>query len=432
MTSTSVSPLLSSTSSPTILTLQALPSNRFSLFPEKRQTYGYQRSLHNASTMLAFANYRASPTAPDIVLPCSESDTNSAVRTVQRSPLHDGLFQKASRISTALRYGRFVACFNLYPATTHDLAVNDLLWRVAHDGEYDPQIGNHLLQYNVMALAFPTAFYAFLSSVSKQHLDRCVLQVLALIAEGEDAEGLNLMKHELEPTLWQKLEHYMQQTQTENRNSSELNESLESADQSYRQLMIDVEMLLRFCYRSPWKIEVFASFVTPRDMALILPDLELNSKSMRNGPTVNPILSGISSTNVLTDRPLVRSSARRPVWGVGNIRNTPSSSPIFPSNSVLSHKQHTLAERLSNKKLAFWTQFLHWRIYRRVLVQNCDIHPSVVAEALLSAIEDGSVDDALRRALTVMCCACVQGNLLSSLPKEVVFRYIAPYVLLAG
>lgn len=420
----------SPSSSSAIVTLQGLPTSRFSLYPGKRRSYGHQRSLHNASTMLAFANYRANPTAPDLVLPCSESNTTSAVRTVQRLPQHDALFYKASRISTALRYGRFVACFNLYPATAHDLAVNDLLWRVAHEGEYDPQIGNSLLRYNVMALAFPTPFYAFLSSVSKEHLDQCVLQVLALIAEGEDSEGLNLMKHELEPTLWAKLEQYMQQTQIVNQNDVETSEAQEHADQTYKQLMVDVEMLLRFCYRSPWKIEVFASFVTPRDMALILPDLELDSRCLRNGTPVNPTLSSISSSDVSTDRPLVRSSARRPVWALGGVGGIRASSPTLSSNCPI--QKPPLAERLSNKKLAFWTQFLHWRIYRRVLVQNCGVHPTLVAEALLSAIEDGSVDDALRRALTVMCCACVHGNLLSSLPKEVVFRYIAPYVLLAG
>lgn len=404
---------------------RGVPAASLPILCDRIQSYGRPRAADISPTMLAFANYRIHPTAPDLVLPSLHNDSHPSVRTVLRTSQHEPLFRKSSCLSTAIRYGRFVACFNLYPGTARDLAVNDLLWQSAHNGEYDPQIGNALLQYNVLALAFPSPFYSFLSSVSKQHLDRCILELLTLIADGEDPDGLNLMKQELEPTVWTRLITHIQRKQATTQSRGESHQSHGIDDDK---VMADVEMLLRFCHLSPWKIEVYASFVTPRDMALITARFASEADTRGESSLSQSVILRSEATS---DRVLVRSSARRPIWitgGIGAVRMT--------SGAIMSNRHQgrmsSSVEKLSNKKLAFWTQFLHWRVYRRVLVQGCGVHPVLVSDALLSAIANGSVDDSLQRALTVMCCACVQGNLLSSIPKDVVFRYIAPYVLLAG
>lgn len=399
--------------------------------------------------MLAFANYRCNPALPDLVLPSLSSDAPCPVYPVHRLPEHASLFRPHSRASTALRYGRFVACFNLYPACRRDLDINHLLWTVARNGEYDPATGNILLENNVLALAFPVPFYNFLASVTREELDTCTREVLALIAEGEDTEGLNLMKQELEPSVWEDLMSYMKQkeanpptsqppqhstqyptqyptqhppqfphalpAQAPQRPDEDDDEEAQYAQRKrQKELMLAVEMLLRLCHLSPWKIEVYASFVTPRDMGLILTDLSSGCMTAvsANGATSTPrpvIADAL-------DRPLVRSGARRPVW----------------TSRERGSAKSALENRLSNKKLAFWRQFQSWRLYRRVLVAGCGFAPVLVTEAMLATIANGSIEEALLRAETVMACAYVRGNLLSDLPKEVVFRYIAPYVLLAG
>lgn len=457
------------------------------------------------------------------MLPSGDTTTagclSGGVTATRRLPEHAGLFHSSSRLSNVLRYGRFVACFNLYPSCQRDLDINQLLWAVAKSGEYDPAVGNVILENNILGLAYPAAFHRFLASVSLEELAVCMLEVLAMIAEGEDAEGLSLMKQELEPSVWDDLVSYMKskdatelqdssaslsherqrvspgESTTDNGdgggvagnrggarheggndegdgndvggggdgdggggsssgNTNGAGDSDDSTDvlrrlQREQKTIRDVEMLLRFCYLSPWKIEVYASFITPRDMAHILSDLSTAAAAAAAaavaaaaagtgsaGASASSSAAASASTGgaarcerlaartlplplggeVTADRPLVRSAARRPVWAVRRYSNGKAA----------------LDNRLSNKKLAFWRQFQTWRIYRRALVDGADVPPAVATDVMLAAMAKGSVDDALARAETVMACACVQGSPLSALPKDVVYRYIAPYVLLNG
>lgn len=408
------------------------------------------------ATMLSFANYRTNPTSRDIVLPSVSADAPCPVYAAQREAHHAGLFQVGSRASTALRYGRSVACFNLYPGCRRDLDINHLLWTAATNGEYDPATGNVLLENNVLALAYPLAFYNILASVTRHELSLCMREVLAKIADGEDNEGLNLMKQELEPSVWEDLMSHMRSKDMEQSLSApsdpdnathpalaasdnhreqgeQEQEQIENAISAKRvrekELMRHVDLLLLLCNHSPWKIEVYASFVTPRDMGLILTDL--TSSARANAHEAEGVAMGDTA-----DRPLVRSAARRPVWvlrerGAANGGHGGSGGGSGVSGGSGAGKL-SMESRLSNKKLAFWRQFQNWRMYRRVLVEGCGIDPVVVTEAMLGTIANGTIEDARLRAEVVMACACVEGNLLSALPKEVVFRYIAPYVLLAG
>lgn len=402
---------------------------------------------------VAFAHYSSTPKQPDVVLPAQWGARNK-LEAVMRQPEHESLFHSSSRLATLLRYGRFIACFNLYPGSRRDLEVNHLLWSVARNGEYDPVTGNVLLKNNVLALAYPAAFYDFLASVTHEELTLCILEVLAMIAEGEDAEGLSLMKQELEPSIWDDLVSYMKEkyslipfacagfvdvtdaqpqinmhshaTPTAATNNpdiffTEINmtENVINRLERDQKTMRDVEMLLRLCYSSPWKIEVHSSFITPCNMGFIYTELTnaVAKKPFDAHCSASGSSPSISQNMDITDRRLVRSTARRPVWAFRRA-----------SSSGTASSEH----RQSNKKLIFWRQYQMWRMYRRALVDGCRVSPAAATEAMLTTLSNGSFDDVIARAETVMACACVRGNLLSNLPREIVFRYIAPFVLLAG
>lgn len=303
-----------------------------------------------------------------------------------------------------MRYGRSVACFNLYPASQRDLQVNDLLWRVAHEGEYRPGDGNLLLENNVLSLAMPHKFFSFLAGISREDLKTCMLQVLALIAEDEDAEGLALMRSELEDSVWNDLNEYMA-------TRGAYTPLLDGTTERGVKLMRDVEMLLTLCYLSPWKIDVYVGYITPQDMSMVLSEAQRNANS--------PAGSALPAQDV-SDRKLVRSSARRPV----------SFGPSVPHGSPPPHRTTSKTKRA--KTVVFWKLFQDWRRHRKVLVQGLGIHPKVVAQTMLHSIAHGSQNVAWDRAELVMACACTPGNLFSSLPREVVFNIIAPHVLLAG
>lgn len=317
------------------------------------------------------------------------------------------VFAQGSRLARWLRYGRSVACFNLYPASKRDLQVNDLLWRVAHEGEYRPEEGNLLLENNVISLAMPHKFFSFLARISRQELKTCMLQVLALIAEDEDAEGLALMQSELEDSVWQDLTRYMA-------NRGLQNPLIDSATEQGRNLMRDVEMLLTLCYLSPWKIDVYTGYITPHDMSIFLSEVQ-RAVSGAAGASISP-------QNV-SDRKLVRSSARRPVSFVPMIRH---GSPPPPRGKI---KAKVMSK---TKTTVFWKLFQDWRRYRRVLVQGLGRHPTEVTRAMLHSIAQGTQKKAWDSAEFVMACACQPGNLFSTLPREVVFNLIAPHLLLAS
>lgn len=352
----------------------------------------------NDEPTLAFAHYRFSQSSREIVVPSTTSDAACPVQWVDYCRAK-GFFHRNSSLSRCLRYGRGVACFNLYPANKRDLKVNHLLWTVAQHGEYHPSDGNLLLENNVLSLAMPSKFFTFLEHVSEQYLKLCMLEVLALIAEDEDAEGLALMKSELEESVWDDLNTYMAV------HSDQRVRIDSTTDQGFR-LMRDVETLLRLCYLSPWKIDVYAVYVTPQDITSVLAD------PSRPTPT-SP--HSVRLSHEEPDRRLVRSSARRPV-------------------STTTHSQRKNSSprsRHSKRNIVFWKLFQDWRSYRKVLVHTLGISPIHATEAMLGSISRGTQRDAWDRAETILACANTPGNMLSALPREVVFRFIAPFLLLA-
>lgn len=363
------------------------PSPRRAALPEADYQALHRAVIANRTATFSFAHYEADPSITHLVIPTPDAST---VRYASPAPASQ-LFTPRARLSRCLRYGRNVACFNLYPACRRDLHVNDLLWQVAQTGEYDPAHGNILLENNVLSLSIPREFYSFLSNVSREHLNTCMLQLLALIAEDEDAEGLALMRSELDVSVWCDLERYMA--------SSDADSKIDGGTDRGRKLIKDVEMLLRLCYLSPWKIDVYAAYVTPQDMATVLSE---NSR-------------GADISIDVSDRKLVRSAARRPV-----------------STSLSSASQLPPRARALSKTEVFWKLFLDWRRYRKVLVQGLGIDAAEVTSTMLHSIAKGTQRKSWERAELIMACSTRPGNLFSQLPREVVFNIVAPHVLLAG
>ncbi|KAI0563061.1 hypothetical protein FGB62_47g130 [Gracilaria domingensis] len=349
---------------------------------------------------IAFANYEAKKSRSQFVVPNPSSDEPTAVKWLDSSDAFK-LLRNDGRLARATKYDRTVASFNLYPATLSDLAINHLIWSVAQKGEYDPTVGNLLLQNNILSLAMPQEFYDFLHEITEEELTHSMLEVLALIAEDEDTEGLSLMKAELEPSIWEDLVQYMDECSAKNQSR------MDSKTKAGRKLMIAVESLLRFCYLSPWKIDIYASYITPHEFNKAFQDMQ---KTMLMSE------SDQQSHRFSFDRRLVRSNARRPVASLCQ-------------TSRLLVSSHT---NFSDRNRVFWKLFQDWRRYRKVLVQFLGIPPAQAVQTMVDSISYGTQEDAWKRAETVLACWNFEGNMLSTLPKEVVFNTLAPYVLYAS
>ncbi|PXF45452.1 hypothetical protein BWQ96_04750 [Gracilariopsis chorda] len=352
---------------------------------------------HNTKPIILFANYDKRSTKPQFVVPTPSLDDPVAVKW-RHSPHAFRAFRHDSSLAQWTRYGRTIACFNLYPAKEHDLQINHLIWNAAQRGEYCPSDGNLLLHNNILSLSMPREFFHFLRSVSEEELKQSMLEVLALIAEDEDAEGLSLMKSELEPSIWEDLTLYIRACETPSCR-------MDVRSKEGRKLMTAVESLLRFCYLSPWKIDIYASYISPMELNGMLQCMEKNMNVFEND---------LDSMQYSRDRRLVRSHARRPV-----------SSSCPTSHYFVSSRSNFLTVR----NCIFWKMFQDWRRYRMVLVQFLGLSPSDAVQIMVDSISRGTQDRAWERAETVLACSMVDGNLFSQLPKEVVFSTIAPYVL---
>lgn len=345
-------------------------------------TRGYTRAeLLALRALPAASRYSKAAVRYAFASPCKHvlvQDLQGVLQQVNAS-----VVQLATKLAPVLRYGRGIASLNLYPASKSDLDVNFVLWQVANSGEYHPAQWNRVLRANVFAVVMSEELCNFLQSVTYEQLILCILEVLALIAEDEDAEGLKLMQSELAPSIWNRLEPYMRTRPPANTRCSQTSDKL----------LTDVEILLRMCYLSPWKVDVYTSYITTADMATVLADTK-----------IMPTLSNPSA--------LVRTKETR----------APLTLP------------HTRA-RAPSKNIVYWKLFLDWQAYRRVWVVALGMAPADAVTAMMNAVAAGVHINAWKCAETVLLCASrprTKRNLLASLPKDLVYNVLAPHVLLAS
>lgn len=272
------------------------------------------------------------------------------------------LVSHAHAFLPVLRYGRGLSSLNLHPSSARDVAINELLWRSAQRGEYDATVGDSLLRANVLALVMSAELLAFLRRVTLAELRECVLEVLALIAEDELADGLALMASEVEPETWNALQLRLAAwgTRCPARTSR------------------DVEALLRMCCLSPWKVDVYAAYVTPHDMQAAI------------------------------------AAAEQPP------------APEAP------HMLARVRARAPSKNVVYWKLFMDWQLYRRLWVERLGIHPADAVKTMMTAITTGRQEEAWRRVETLrLCCSRPKqkGNWLAVLPKDVLYNIVAPQLL---
>lgn len=263
------------------------------------------------------------------------------------------LVSHAYKVLPVLRYGRGLACLNLHPGNAHDVALNELLWRSAQKGEYDAQSGDHILGANVVALVMSAQLLAFLRRVTLPELRESVLQVLSIIADDEQ-DGLQLMAQEVEPNTWLAL-----QARIADRDGTQLQRTSE-----------DVQALLQMCGLSPWKVDVYAAYVSPHDMRAVL--------------------------------------------------------------AVAQGAQPRVRARAPSKNVVYWKLFMDWQLYRRLWVVRLNIHPADAARAMMAAITGGRHIEAWRRVNALrICCARpkARANWLAVLPKDVLYNFLAPRLL---
>jgi hypothetical protein len=127
----------------------------------------------------------------------------------------------ASPATPRVRHHDTLLTFNVYPRSDRDVARNELLWRVVRDSsflsaELDPHLARTPMQPDhntpnmgvavVFALAIPLKLVHFLEVVTLDEMHNSVIHMLADAAQGEDEDGLQLMREELSPTIWSRLE----------------------------------------------------------------------------------------------------------------------------------------------------------------------------------------------------------------------------------
>ena len=202
-------------------------------------------SPSSSSSSIGSSSELSPPPSPSLFSNSSSASSAPAVATLLRhEPHHVGLFDQSSPLSSILCYGRQIARFNVHPSSKRDMEINDLLWRVARAGEYHPAAGNELLKQNVLALAYPEPLFKFLSSVTQQELKLCMLELLSMIARGEDSEGLLNMQEDLEAGLWVELMRYMHRFEDPSFDAEENTGSITPSDK----IKEGVKMFLRLCY----------------------------------------------------------------------------------------------------------------------------------------------------------------------------------------
>lgn len=354
----------------------------------------------NHKSAIAFAHYPTTPVQPHFVV--SETLTDKPIRWARPHEFQD-ILHTPNLLSPALRYGRTIASFSLYPESCRDLQINHLLWQTAQTGEYSPVNGNMLLQNNVFSVSIPHAFHSFLADVTVHQLDTCILEILALIAEEEDEQGFHLMQSELDPPVWNQLNHYLH-------HQSQRTHNLEQCTSAGVKLSSYVELLLKLCYHSPWKIDVHMAYISPRTMMSAL--LAASKKSpdhVRN------------HLHDCCDRKLVRSAGKRPV----------SLSP--------QHRSHAsrIPSSFANRNSVFWKLFQEWRRYRWMLVHLLGVHPGEAATLLINAISHGRREKAWKQVDTITKIFRetlkfrTSDTLLPALPEDVISTKLAPFVLLS-
>jgi hypothetical protein len=117
-----------------------------------------------------------------------------------------------------------VAAFSVYPRTDREVELNELLWRIVQESSFrSAELAPFLVRKRkssdacrgvALALGIPAKLIQFLEAVTLDEMHSSVIHMLADAAQGEDEEGLQLMRDELSPAVWARLEPVLLQDST--------------------------------------------------------------------------------------------------------------------------------------------------------------------------------------------------------------------------
>lgn len=133
--------------------------------------------------------------------------------------------------SYRVRFHDMLEAFTIYPRTDRDLVVNELIWRAVKDSSFrsclwparlpvdaaDDEDTQHLGRHEnsvVFALGIPDQLVSYLQCVSLDEMYESILCMLADAARSEDEDGMESMREELAPSIWNDLEFLLSEGQT--------------------------------------------------------------------------------------------------------------------------------------------------------------------------------------------------------------------------
>lgn len=171
----------------------------------------------------------------------------------------------------SLRCDKSFSSFTIYPTTEASLRVNQLLWQVVRNGTYDPAEGDPLLGAHVFVLGLAPELHNLLSRVSLNDIHRGIIDFLVLLhhqltSDGDD-HGLFKLRQDLLPRIWDELNDNIGRFPTG-----------EPTD-PYRAKIL--EHLVQISFMTPWRVDVFAAYLTANDVTAVLDPLSATSPTSR-------------------------------------------------------------------------------------------------------------------------------------------------------
>lgn len=272
----------------------------------------------------------------------------------------------------SLQCDNHFSAFNIYPTTNNSLKVNDILWHTVQTGAYNPQIGDNLFGAHVYVLGFTPELFHFLSSVTLEEMHRAVIDFLVLLhhqlTTDADESGLLRLREDLVPEIWDQL-----------LDNVGIFPNAEPSDPRRAKVL---ENIVQISFMTPWRVDVFAAFLTADDVTS---------------------LSTIMTSNRYSETPC--------------------------RYILVNHNQNGTAREKGRVMLKLYQD---WRIFS-VLLHDClGLSYRLVAEAMERAVHARKSGGLFEQAFTAFEETRNTMSYLSHLPADVIERRIIPCVIRRG
>lgn len=254
------------------------------------------------------------------------------------------------------------SCFNIYPTSKETLDVNIFLWETVHNGFYDAEKGNVLFGENIFVLGLAAELFDFLVHVSLEALDRAMIDFLVLLhhqlTTDGDVIGVAKLREELLPEVWERVEGDIG--------------VFENGEPKEAERAATLEHLVQISFMTPWRVDVFAGYLTPDDM----------STAIAESPSV--------------------AAEKMPSFG---------------------------ADSVGVRGSALLKMFRDWQVYDEVLCKRLSMKRFAALEAMDRAIYRGRSVHMYEQAAAVVDQCENKKSWFSLLPIELVERAVVPWIV---